>query len=216
MIYRIGLLLALALCVSAFPGRASTIIDQFLTSGNDEGANINECCAFLAQTYTAGLSGTLAGVSVDIREFAGDNYPLDVQIRTVSDGLPTTTILGETTTSVFSLADMIVFSQVIPQAPGVQYAIVVDFLGAPPQGSGQGVGAWRGGTGNLYPGGLATASEELGNTWPIAYSDIDSNFITYVNTTPEPTALLLLGSGLLAILIVRRATMRTGEKREVI
>src|SRR5579864_1922709 len=135
------LLLLLSFCLDGILGYASTI-DQSFTSGTNEGANINECCAFIGQTYTAGVSGTLAGVSVDINEFVGHNLPLDVQIRVVSGGVPAYPIIGEATTTGFRLSDVIPFSQVIPQIAGTQYAIVVHFIGAPLEGGGQGVGVW--------------------------------------------------------------------------
>ena len=94
--------------------------------------------------------------------YFGDQLPLDVQIRTVVNGLPTTTILGETTTMNFSINDMILFNQDIPQVTGTQYAIVVHFDGAPPPLHGEGV--WNGATGNLYTGGYDLLSFDDGQT----------------------------------------------------
>ena len=70
------------------------------------------CCAFIGQTYTAGLSGALAAVSLDVVETPGNSVPLAVQIRTVSGGFPTTTVLGETIATAFGSGDLIKFSQV--------------------------------------------------------------------------------------------------------
>jgi hypothetical protein len=172
------------------------VIDQSFTQGGDLGTVINDCCAYVAQTYTAGLSGTLAAVSVDITGF-GDPLPLDVEIRTVANGLPTTTILGETTTMNFSLSDIIAFNQAIPQVAGTQYAIVVHFDGAPPPPDAEGV--WGGATGNLYPGGDDVLSFDGGQTFCFCggQDNFDSHFITYVNEVPEPGTLLLLASGCL-------------------
>ena len=188
----------------------SFTLDQSFTSGNNLFAVINSCCAFVGQTYTAGLLGMLAGVSVDISEISGDNFPLDVQIRTVTGGLPTTTILGETSTTAFSLSNVITFPQAITQVPGSEYAIVVDFLGAPPQGLA--VGNWIGGTGNLYPFGDSVSSLDGGATW-VAFgpNDFDSNFQTFVNPVPEPSSLLLLSAGLLGLVAfwrLARSSMR--------
>src|SRR5216683_6117222 len=88
----------LFLTCAPFSTRADTV-DQSFTGPITEGASINECCAFIGQTYTAGLSGTLAAVSLDVVETPGSSFPLDAQIRTVSGGLPTTTVLGETITT---------------------------------------------------------------------------------------------------------------------
>jgi hypothetical protein len=63
---RICLPLAFFFCFSVRPSFVgAATIDQSFTSPTNLGANINECCAFVGQTYTAGLTGTLAGVSVD-------------------------------------------------------------------------------------------------------------------------------------------------------
>src|SRR3954471_20048094 len=69
-------------------------IDQSFTTGTGLTDIINGAAAFIGQTYTAGTTGTLAGVSVDVHDLdlVGDgpafNLPLDVQIRTVINGLP--------------------------------------------------------------------------------------------------------------------------------
>lgn len=202
---RASFVLAIAFCVP--DGRASTIDQSNTVTIGALGSSINECCAFIAQTYTAGLSGTLAGVSVDIHEFSGFDYPLDVQIRTASGEIPTFPILGEAITTHFSLSDVIAFSQVIPQVAGTQYAIVVHFVGTPLEGAGQGVGVWAGTTGNPYPGGSGVDSLDYGITWPLTGDFAnDLHFVTYVNSTstPEPRTWVLMLSGILAFFAMKR------------
>jgi len=194
-------LVLLFLTCAPFPTRADKI-DQSFTGPITGGADINECCAFIGQTYTAGLSGTLAAVSLDVVETPGNSFPLVVQIRTVSGGFPTTTVLGETITTAFGSGDLIKFSQVIPQITGTQYAIVVSFLGAPPEGPGHGVGTWFGSGG--YGGGMLVASDDGGITWPNAFVDFDQHFVTHVNTVPEPGVFLLLGSGFVSAFFIWR------------
>jgi hypothetical protein len=203
---RIYVILLCVLCAFCLTSLAD--VDQSFTAPTDASNAINECCAFIGQTYTAGLSGTLAGVSVDISEGTAYHFPLDVQIRTVTGGLPTTTILGETTATSFSMSDIITFPESIAQIAGVQYAIVVDFPGAQPEGAGHAVGQWFGTDGNLYPGGVSLDSSDNGNTWPIINGDVDSHFVTYVNTVPEPASLPLGGLALLVILTFRRKQLR--------
>ena len=93
------------------------------------------------------------------------------------------------------------------------YAIVVDFLGAPPQGPGHGVGIWRGATGNLYPRGDSVSSFDGGVTWvALGPNDFDTHFETFVNPIPEPSSLLLVGSGLLGLVEFWRLA-RGSERR---
>ena len=187
-------------------------VDQSFTAPTNVTALINECCAFVGQTYTAGITGTLSGVSVDVLNLnVGSAFPLDVQIRTVVNGLPTTTILGEANTRTFSLGDMITFAQQIPQLAGEQYGIVLHFLGAPPQGAGHAVGTWLGALdqndGAAYPGGSAVRSFDQGITWSLPPPDsfqFDSHFRTFVTPVPEQTSLALIGAGLLGLLGFRR------------
>ncbi len=209
------LLFSAALLMGTGKVALADTIDQSLTGPADLGADVNECCAFIGQTYTAGLTGTLAGVSVDIAERAGDNFPLQVQIRSAAGGLPTGTILGETTTTAFSLNDFIAFSGTIPQVAGDQYAIVVDFLGAPPPGPSQYVGIWTGTVDSLYPGGSSVFSLNGGVTWAPNGQGNDTFFTTYVNTVPEPPSALLLGSGVLTLGIWIRRRL-AGERKSVV
>ncbi|HMK38011.1 MAG TPA: hypothetical protein VK569_01645, partial [Bacteroidota bacterium] len=108
------------------------LVDQSSTSGGNAGASINECCRFIAQTYTAGRTGGLTGVNVDV--LSSSSYPLNVAIRKAPGGIPGSIILGETTLGTggapFSL--FIPFTQSIPQVAGTQYAIVLSYPAAPP------------------------------------------------------------------------------------
>jgi hypothetical protein len=157
---------------------------------------INECCSHIAQTYTAGVTGTLAGVSLDIY-YLPSNFPIVVEIRSVSGGKPTGSVLGSAMPAATSsptvcpsgslpgnyclpFSQMIMFPGIIPQIAGTQYAIVVYFLGAP-QGT---TGGWAGELAPLYAGGRTWISFDHGVTWNAdsglpAYSN---HFKTFVNT----------------------------------
>src|ERR1051325_1397113 len=124
------------LCASAYPVIAQTVVDQsFTPSPANLGANINECCTFVAQTFTAGLTGTLAGVNIDVSSPTNSPFPLHVAIHAVTiSGEPSSTILSETILSSNSapLSLLITFPQVINIVAGERYAIVVSYQGAPP------------------------------------------------------------------------------------
>jgi len=172
------LLLSALVC---FPWQSLAVVvtDQSNTNtANDANAMYN-CCFIVAQTYTAGLTGNLTGVSLDIS--SGSNLQLHVAIRTVANGEPTTTVLGETTlaTSHTTLADIIAFPKPIPQVAGTQYAIVVDHgTGAPPATIIANWGATLPGT---YAAGRLLGFN--GQVWyfPATGQELDGRFITDVN-----------------------------------
>jgi hypothetical protein len=104
-----------------------------------------------------------------------------------------------------------VFTQSIPQIANVQYAIVVDFLGAPPPGPGHGVGFWAGATGNLYPRGELFLSFDNGISWSSEGAGFDTHFITEVNTdasVPEPATLFFMTTGIAGLVLKRRDLRR--------
>ncbi|MCI0553950.1 MAG: T9SS type A sorting domain-containing protein [Anaerolineae bacterium] len=164
------------------PVTAQTLLDQSFTSPLNLGAVINVCCKFAAQTFTAELTGTLAGVNINV-EFGG-SIPLHVAIRTVTGGVPSPTILGETTLSSSSapLSLLITFPQTINIVAGTQYAIVLDYEGAPP---GQFQGTWTGAVGDLYTGGDLYFSLTDGITWFASGPGHDVHFQTYVTVAPS-------------------------------
>ncbi len=174
----VGITLILAV---PYQAEAVTVLDQSFTSPTNLGATINDCCKYVAQTFTAGVSGTLAGVTVDVASFTGD-YPLHVAIHTVTGGVPTSTILGETTLSTpdAPLTLPITFTQVIESVAGTQYAIVVDYEGAPPPSPPDAQGTWSGATGDVYTGGALYFSVD-GTSWFLSGPDHDVHFTTHVN-----------------------------------
>jgi len=168
----------------AYPVIADTVVDQSFTSPTNLGGDINECCAFLAQTFTAGLTGTLAGVNIDVRS-QNSPFPLHVAIHTVTNnGEPSSTILTETTLNSNSapLSLLITFPQMINIVAGGQYAIVVNYQGAPPPGPGQFQGSWNGATGNVYTRGDLYASVDGSSWFPTSLGNHDVHFRTYVTT----------------------------------
>lgn len=173
------------------PARAAATapVDQSFTSPHNLTAVFNDCCKFIAQTFTAGRSGTLAGVNISVASSRPPmSFPLHVAIRTVTpSGAPSPTILGETTIASGSapLSLLIQFPQTIPVEAGVQYAIVVNYDNAPPPTPGQALGGWAGASGgNPYPGGSFYFSYRDGLSW-IHAGGGDLHFRTYVSDSFE-------------------------------
>jgi hypothetical protein len=161
----------------------TTVIDQSSISKNNLASYINECCKFVAQTFTAGMTGTLAGITIDVKSIPNSKFHLHVAIRTVTtSGMPSPTILGETTLNSGSspISQFISFPQSIHFIAGDQYAIVVNYENAPPAGKGQGQGIWLGATRDTYSGGNLYTSISDGISW-VQMEGEDLHFQTYVN-----------------------------------
>jgi hypothetical protein len=165
------------------------VLDQSFTSPGHASAVIGECCDFVAQTFTAGRDGLLAGVNIDIYD-ATPTEPdaaLRVSIRTTANDLPTETVLAETVLpSTFApLSQLITFPQSVQIRSGVRYAIVVSLENPFPTAR----AGWDGGTPNPYPRGDSCAQFKpgiSGGEW-FCYTDLfDNHFQTYV--VPLPTS----------------------------
>ena len=164
-------------------------LDQSFTPQPDLGCNINDNAAFIAQTYTARISGILSGLKLNVLSKASINpqtvfkiYPLRVAIRQVEQGFPSTTAIGETIVPDGSAPPdrLITFPYPILQEAGTQYAIVVNYVDAPPAGVGHGLGTWYGSTGDQYPDGELFYGPE-GETWyASSVKNHDVQFQTYV------------------------------------
>jgi len=141
----------------------------------------------VAQTYTAGITGTLSGINLYFSgpcSICGEGGNKPISINTVSGGVPTSTVLGSTVVPVsqgqiipFSM--LITFPTAIPQVAGVQYAIVIDFAAA----GGSNVTGVFDNTG--YAAGGLFQSFDGGQTWS-SNPEFDISFQTNVNPVPEP------------------------------
>ncbi|MCG8417346.1 MAG: hypothetical protein MJE77_05310 [Proteobacteria bacterium] len=160
----------------------SPVVDQSFVGAVNAGSNINECCRYIAQTFTAGLTGKLIGVNIDVHSPWNSPLPLRISIRPTINGRPAAAILGEVVLDAAEAAldFYIEFPEPISIIDEQRYAIVVDYVGAPPTGGGQAQGIWRGATGNPYPRGDMFASRADGVTWGYKSEEVDQRFQTHV------------------------------------
>jgi hypothetical protein len=169
-------LLALSLIPATPTASAQThrvtdrVVDQEFMPDTSFIVPINLSGNFSAQTFTAGVSGDLVAINLDVTGVGP--YPLHVAIRSVGpNGAPTETILGETTLtgpSPWSAPPdrLITFPSPIALTAGVQYAIVLNYPGSQPMGPDFGnlAGYWALAFSTTFTGGLAWSSSFYDDT----------------------------------------------------
>ena len=206
---RRALLASVVALFAAAPTAADPfVVDQALPVGGGPHlfAVINGCCPFVAQTYTAGMTGRLAGLSVNVVS-GFDDVPLRVALRdtylatwTTGDGTMRSAYYPGGTTFASTVLDsasapldrFIRLPGDVPQVAGTRYAIVVDYPDAAP-GSHQ--GGWSGSTDNAYgPGELVFGLSS--HRWMEPEPTYDVYFSTFVEPIPEPSTMVLLGGSL--------------------
>jgi hypothetical protein len=141
-----------------------------------------------AQTFTAGLSGAVDQVDLDLQTVGTPTPPLSVEIRDVSGGMPGTTVLASHSVPASSIPASLAFVAInfaspAPVVAGTQYAIVAYGSNIPPNEYGWGVAV-----GNPYPGGgqFYVMNSPPSGAWTGPGGDLA--FKTYVApTTPTPT-----------------------------
>jgi hypothetical protein len=159
-------------------------LDQSFITGNDLSAGLYGLPVFEAQSYTAGITGTLQGVAIDVT--AIDVHQVArIQIEAIVGGVPSNVVLGTARAASggdLAITTVIPFSTSIPQVAGQQYAILVDYPDAPPFVNGiENTASWNGSDGNLYPAGTLFSTFDGGTTWQSFASDgIDLHFQTFV------------------------------------
>lgn len=186
----------LALIIYPYELSATPVLDQDFHTADTVtygglGANINSGFRYVAQSFTAGFSGTLTGVTIDVFAFRPvldpvtdelgppKPYNLNVAIHTATGQTPTSIVLGSTTlTSPESrLSQLITFPNGIPVVEGNEYAIVVHYPDAPSPPDG--VGNWFGVAADRYNGGrLCFANHPAG--WS-CHADADVFFRTFID-----------------------------------
>lgn len=206
-------------CLGVAITQASPILDQSheCFSGDNYFTKYNTNSShMLAQTFTAGSSGLLSTVEIHNYKGTGSDVDLLFELRDGDQNgttLASATYPREDAPSVYHWKSFDISSENIWVNSGETYAIV---LGGTTSSNGW---TWSGGryeagsTG--YSGG--TGLEEISSVWTVIdppdmenehvyFTHFDFNFRTYVNTNPIPipSAVWLLGSGLIGIVGFRR------------
>jgi hypothetical protein len=159
-------------------------LDQSFTSGGDLSAGLYGKPALTAQSYTAGISGTLQGVAIDV-SVIDPSLVARIQIEAIASGVPSNVVLGTARAPSggdLAISTVIPFSTTIAQVAGQRYAILVDYPEAPPFVDGiENTASWNGSDGNLYPAGTMFSTFDNGTTWQSFESDgFDLHFQTFV------------------------------------
>jgi hypothetical protein len=155
-------------------------VDQEFAAPVDAGASINDGFRYVAQTYTAGVSGWLSGVSLDVTP--GGTFPLRVSIHETRNGIPKPRALASSvlTTTGADFSQIIELPCHVAQLAGHGYAIVVDYPSAPLPGPSNGQGTWQGATGDLYASGSALLSNDARSWQDSGGLGLDLHFVTRV------------------------------------
>jgi hypothetical protein len=182
--------LALWLAVSNSPAAASAVVDQAFVEGDNLGAVISDGCRYVGQSFTAGVTGRLTEVNVDVRtHLISGVHPMRIAIRTAWRSKPYGDPLGFAYVGGDALLGrLIAFEQDIQVVAGRQYAIVVSYRGAP-LGGAEVSGQWNGATEDLYPRGRLFFGEcptsNSPTLWVLraAEASYDVHFRTYVDAS---------------------------------
>ena len=156
----------------------------------DNGGLYAHSAQSVAETFTAGLSGTLDQVDLHLQTYNSPTSPLSVELRDVSGGVPGNTVLASQSVPASSVPAApagafvsINFPAPASVAAGTQYAIVAYGTSVYPIAY-----SWSEGLGNPYAAGVEYyASSAPPTTAWTPDSTVDFAFKTYV-ATPTPQA----------------------------
>lgn len=159
-------------------------LDQSFITGNDLSDGLYGRPVLMAQSYTAGINGTLQGVAIDVSAIDVTQVAR-IQIEAIVNGIPSNVVLGSARAASggdLSINTVIPVGGSVPQVAGQQYAILVDYPDAPPFFNGiENTASWNGSDGNLYPAGTMFDTFDGGATWQSFASDgFDLHFQTFV------------------------------------
>jgi hypothetical protein len=159
-------------------------VDQSFTSPFDLSDGLYGKPVLMGQSYTAGITGTLQGVAIDVTAL-DPTQVARIQIEAIVDGRPSNTVLAQTRAphaGDLSLTTVIPIPGGVPQVAGRQYVILVDYPDAPPFRDGiQNTASWNGSDGNAYPAGTMFSTFDGGATWKSYTAEgFDLHFRTFV------------------------------------
>lgn len=139
-------------------------LDQSFTGPSDLSDGLYGRPVLMAQSYTAGISGALQGVAIDVTAI-DPTLVARIQIEAITGGAPSNTVLGQARASKggdLALTTVIPFTSSIAQVAGQQYAILVDYPEAPTFFNGiQNTASWNGSDGTPNREGLPGLGEQL-------------------------------------------------------
>ncbi len=160
------------------------------------GCYINDGCRYIGQSFTAEKTGMLADVSIDVN-FLLDDYDLNVMLFDAENGIPTSAMLASALLdgSYAALSFPIVFDDEVEIIAGHQYALIVNYPGAPDPTPGMARGIWMGAETGYAGGGMIYGNSLV----HFGISDeYDLRFRTRVSVdVPEPGAIALMISSML-------------------
>jgi hypothetical protein len=160
-------------------------LDQSFTVGaNDLSDGLYGKPVLMGQSYTAGITGTLQGVAIDVMAL-DVNQIARIQIEAIVNGVPSNTVLGTARAAKggdLSINTVIPIPGSVAQVKGQQYVILVDYPDAPPFVDGIGnTASWNGADGNGYTAGTMYSTFDNGATWTSYTSQgFDLHFQTFV------------------------------------
>ena len=128
-----------------------TFVDQFFDAvdpGKPARASLNVGSRYIGQSFRAGVTGTLVGVSLKLSPNKYAEAPPRITIRRVVDwnGIPHDDILSEAMVTSWptELSDIILLPTPVEVVAGERYVIVVDHPGASKDGNTTSQGTWEG------------------------------------------------------------------------
>jgi hypothetical protein len=189
MRYWTALVIAAGLIVvAACPAFGSGTLDQSQGATPPDNAFAPRNVTYVAQTYTAGQTGTLDQVDLLLSRLEPLERNLTVQIQTTLSGRPTGVVLDSAQLTpaqvpVSQFPDLSFVSVPLPgsqSVAGTQYAIVVSDPTAEPFGGAQYL--WGQSHGDPYAAGTALLTFDAGAFWHDVGGDM--GFKTYVSSAP--------------------------------